>query len=182
MKFQVFKAIVMVIRAQAPLALQAACGQYTDTLIHNDVGANKFDWSWSGTDSNYTNQSRQGPNLLGAKVTMTYNSTEYNPIDDDAADAIEDIEDNIPDIPEEFFFEEEFFIDEDDLFFSEGSETVTYWWREKNMDVLEEIQEGLTEFEALGKALSLVNGVQLAERLNNDNEIEEKINSYQKIN
>tara|TARA_Y100000817_G_scaffold264616_1_gene220100 strand:- start:304 stop:1569 length:1266 start_codon:yes stop_codon:yes gene_type:complete len=67
--------------------------------------------------------------------------------------------------------EEEFFIDEDDLFFSEDSETVTYWWREKNMDVLEEIQEGLTEFEALGKALSLVNGVQLAERLNNDNEI-----------
>ncbi|GIS47019.1 MAG: hypothetical protein Ct9H90mP19_2560 [Gammaproteobacteria bacterium] len=37
--------------------------------------------------------------------------------------------------------EEEFFIDEDDLFFSEGSETVTYWWREKNMDVLEEIQK-----------------------------------------
>ena len=67
--------------------------------------------------------------------------------------------------------EEEFFIDEDDLFFSEGSETVTYWWREKNMDVLEEIQEGLTEFDALGKALSLVNGVQLAERLNDDNEI-----------
>ena len=67
--------------------------------------------------------------------------------------------------------EEEFFIDEDDLFFSEGSETVTYWWREKNMDVLEEIQEGLTEFDALGKALSLVNGVQLAERLNDGNEI-----------
>ncbi|MAI04006.1 MAG: transporter [Amoebophilaceae bacterium TMED152] len=67
--------------------------------------------------------------------------------------------------------EEELFIDEDDLFFSEGSETVTYWWREKNMNVLEEIQEGLTEFDALGKALSLVNGVQLAERLNNDSEI-----------
>ena len=67
--------------------------------------------------------------------------------------------------------EEEFFIDEDDLFFSEGSETVTYWWREKNMDVLKEIQEGLTEFDALGKALSLVNGVQLAERLNDGNEI-----------
>ncbi len=67
--------------------------------------------------------------------------------------------------------EEEFFIDEDDLFFSEGSETVTYWWREKNMDVLEEIQEGLTKFDALGKALSLVNGVQLAERLNDGNEI-----------
>ena len=67
--------------------------------------------------------------------------------------------------------EEEFFIDEDDLFFSEGSETVTYWWREKNMNILEEIQEGLTEFDALGKALSLVNGVQFAERLNDNNEI-----------
>ena len=105
--------------------ITTACGQHTDTLIHNDVGANKFDWSWSGTDSNYTNQSRQGPNLLGAKVTMTYNSTEYNPIDDDAADAIEDIEDNIPDISEEFFFEEEFFIEEeyfvweDDFYFED---------------------------------------------------------------
>jgi len=39
------------------------------------------------------------------------------------------------------------------------------------MDVLEEIQEGLTKFDALGKALSLVNGVQLAERLNDGNEI-----------
>ena len=60
--------------------------------------------------------------------------------------------------------EEEFFIDEDDLFYSEGSETVTYWWREKNMNVLDDVQEGLTKFDALGKALSLVNGVQLAER------------------
>ena len=67
--------------------------------------------------------------------------------------------------------EEEFFIDEDDLFYSEGSETVTYWWREKNMNVLDDVQEGLTKFDALGKALSLVNGVQLAERLNNGNKI-----------
>lgn len=67
--------------------------------------------------------------------------------------------------------EEEFFIDEDDLFYSEGSETVTYWWRDKNMNVLENVQEGLTKFDALGKALSLVNGVQLAERLNNGNKI-----------
>tara|TARA_B100002051_G_scaffold111474_1_gene106092 strand:- start:787 stop:3054 length:2268 start_codon:yes stop_codon:yes gene_type:complete len=67
--------------------------------------------------------------------------------------------------------EEEFFIDEDDLFYSEGSETVTYWWREKNMNVLEDVQEGLTKLDALGKALSLVNGVQLAERLNNGNKI-----------
>jgi len=115
-----------------------ACGQYTDTLIHNDVGANKFDWSWSGTDSNYTNQSRQGPNLLGAKVTMTYNSTEYNPIDDDAADAIEDIADNIPDIPEDIFEEPDFFIPE---------EIYTEVWDEVYIDDTFTIEEEFSVYE-----------------------------------
>ena len=36
--------------------------------------------------------------------------------------------------------EEEIFIDEDDLFFSEGSETSQYWWRQKNMRLLKSIQ------------------------------------------
>ena len=103
----------------------AACGQYNDTVIHNDVGANKFDWSWRGVDSNYTNQSRQGPNLLGARVTMTYNNTEYDPIDDDAQEAIDDINENIPDIEddftweEDFYFEEEYFTWEEDFYFEE---------------------------------------------------------------
>ena len=105
--------------------ITTACGQYNDTLIHNDVGANKFDWSWQGVDSNYTNQSRQGPNLLGAKVTMTYNNTEYDPIDDDAQDAIDDIVENLPDIPEdifeeEFFFEENYFTWEEDFYFEDN--------------------------------------------------------------
>ena len=105
--------------------ITTACGQYNDTLIHNDVGANKFDWSWQGVDSNYTNQSRQGPNLLGAKVTMTYNNTEYDPIDDDAQDAIDDIVENLPDIPEdifeeEFFFEEDYFTWEEDFYFEDN--------------------------------------------------------------
>ena len=39
------------------------------------------------------------------------------------------------------------------------------------MNVLDDVQEGLTKLDALGKALSLVNGVQLAERLNNGNKI-----------
>ena len=105
--------------------ITTACGQYNDTLIHNDVGANKFDWSWRGVDSNYTNQSRQGPNLLGAKVTMTYNNTEYDPIDDDAQEAIDDIVENLPDIPEdifeeEFFFEEDYFAWEEDFYFEDN--------------------------------------------------------------
>ena len=67
--------------------------------------------------------------------------------------------------------EEEIFIDEDDLFFSEDSETSQYWWRQKNMRLLKSIQADLNELPELGKDLSIVNGVLLAEKLNNYNEM-----------
>ena len=67
--------------------------------------------------------------------------------------------------------EEEVFIDEDDLFFSEDSETSQYWWRQKNMRLLKSIQADLNELPELGKDLSIVNGVLLAEKLNNFNEM-----------
>ena len=104
----------------------AACGQYTDTIIYNDVGSNQVDWSWSGTDTNYTNQSIQGVNLLGASLKMTYTDTNYIPIDTDTQDAIDEIDQNIPDIEDDFFFndfiyfEEEFvWEDFDDVFIEE---------------------------------------------------------------
>ena len=132
-----------------------ACGQYNDTLIHNDVGANKFDWSWQGVDSNYTDQSRQGPNLLGAKVTMTYNNTEYNPIDDDAQDAIDDIEENIPDIPEDIFeepdftFEEEYFTWEEDFYFEDNftmEEEFSVYEMPEEFEIIEMPEEMEEEF------------------------------------
>jgi predicted RND superfamily exporter protein len=67
--------------------------------------------------------------------------------------------------------EEEIFIDEEDLFFSEGSETSEYWWRQKNMKVLKDIQSDLDNMPEIGKALSIVNGVLLAEKINNFNEM-----------
>lgn len=67
--------------------------------------------------------------------------------------------------------EEEIFIDEDDLFFSEGSETTEYWWRQKNMRLLKSIQSDLNQIPELGKDLSIVNGVLLAEKLNDFNEM-----------
>jgi len=91
--------------------ITTACGQYNDRIIYLGVGSNKVDWSWQGTDSNYSNQSRQGPNLLGASLNMTYNNTEFNPIDDDTQESIEDIDqdivDIIEDIPEDFNWYEE---------------------------------------------------------------------------
>ena len=111
-----------------------ACGQYTDTIIYNDIGSNKVDWSWSGTDTNYTNQSIQGVNLLGASLKMTYVDSNYIPIDTDTQETIDDIEENIPDIEDEFTFEnyfifEEEFSWEDDFtfeeeFFEEEFETI----------------------------------------------------------
>ena len=67
--------------------------------------------------------------------------------------------------------EEEIFIDEDDFFFSEDSETSQYWWRQKNMRLLKSIQADLNQMPELGKDLSIVNGVLLAEKLNDFNEM-----------
>ena len=144
----------------------AACGQYNDTVVHNDVGANKVDWSWSGTDSNYTNQSRQGPNLLGARLTMTYNNTEYDPIDEDVAEDLEDIaEDIAEDIPDfeddftwedDFSWEEEYFTWEEDFYFEEdfsiGDDYIIGDWEmdyemEFNEDMYFEMEEEFVEME-----------------------------------
>ena len=134
-------------------AVATACGQYNDRIIYLGVGANNVDWSWTGTDSNYSNQSRQGPNLLGASLNMTYNSVEYNPIDDEVIEDINDIVENIPDdfdwinediteipdfsIPEEEFtipFEEDFAFD--DIYIDELPSI-----EEIDMEVFEEIPE-----------------------------------------
>jgi len=93
--------------------VSAACGQYNDTVVYNNTGSNNVDWSWSGTDNNTGTASRGGPNLLGAKLTMTYDNTV---LEDDASDALDDIEDTLDDLQdevfedmEEFYFEEEYF-------------------------------------------------------------------------
>ena len=67
--------------------------------------------------------------------------------------------------------EEEILIDEDDFFFSEDSETSQYWWRQKNMRLLKRIQADLNQMPELGKDLSIVNGVLLAEKLNDFKEM-----------
>ena len=132
--------------------ITANCGQYNDRIIYLGLGSNKVDWSWSGTDSNYTNQSRQGPNLLGASLNMTYNNTEYNPIDDDAQETIEDIDEDITDIiediPEDFdWYTDEIVLDdtytwEDDFYFEEEIETIDFDMVEfEELPIFEELPE-----------------------------------------
>mgnify|MGYP003145355048 CR=1 FL=1 len=124
-----------------------ACGQYNDRIIYLGLGANNVDWSWTGTDSNYSNQSRQGPNLLGASLNMTYNNVEFNPIDENTQDDIEDINEDIIDIveniPDDFdwntddlYFEDDIIIIEDDFTFDD-----TFTFEEIYIDELPPIEE-----------------------------------------
>jgi len=97
--------------------VSAACGQYNNTVVFNDTGANKLDWSWSGTDNNTGSASRGGPNLLGAKLVMTYDNTV---ISTEASTALDDIEETLDDLQEEVFEDmEEFIFEEEDFSFNE---------------------------------------------------------------
>ena len=98
----------------------ANCGQYNDQVIYNNHGSNKVDWSWSGTDNNTGSSQRGGPNLLGAALTMTYDDTV---LDQDASDSLDQVQDDLGDLNEqvfddvqEFFFEESFTFDEEPQF------------------------------------------------------------------
>ena len=66
--------------------------------------------------------------------------------------------------------EEENSIDELDLFFSEGSEVLNTGGK-NNMDVLKVIHKELSKLDGVGKTLSIENGIQLAEILNNSKEL-----------
>ena len=126
-----------------------ACGQYNDQIIYNDLGSNKVDWSWSGTDTNYTSQSTQGVNLLGASLKMTYTNDDYIPIDTDTQETIDDISESIPDIIDDFtFIDDVIYIDQD--FYWEEFEDVfieeEFFEEEFETIVLEEF-ESFEEFE-----------------------------------
>ena len=115
--------------------LSAACGQYNDKVIYNNTGSNKVDWSWSGTDNNTGTASRGGPNLLGAKLTMTYDNTL---LEDDASDALDDVEEALEDLQdevfddmEEFYFEEEYFTFDEEPQFDMEMEMETFTFAEE---------------------------------------------------
>jgi outer membrane biosynthesis protein TonB len=77
--------------------------KYTDQVIYNGTGSNQFDWTWTGIDGDSTPVNLGGPNLLGAKLTMTYDNTVIS------NEIIEEIEDILTrrssDLFEEFTFE-----------------------------------------------------------------------------
>jgi outer membrane biosynthesis protein TonB len=77
----------------------ANANKYTDQVIYNGTGSNQFDWTWTGIDGDSTPVNLGGPNLLGAKLTMTYDNTVI------ANEIIEEIEDIFEELQEEIFEE-----------------------------------------------------------------------------
>ena len=115
--------------------LSADCGQYNDQVIYNNSGSNKVDWSWSGTDNNTGSASRGGPNLLGAKLTMTYDNTvldtETSTALDNVEEALEDLQEEVFEDMEEFFFEEETFTFNEEPQFEMPMEMETFTFAEE---------------------------------------------------
>jgi outer membrane biosynthesis protein TonB len=115
--------------------LSAACGQYNDTVVYNNPNSNKVDWSWSGTDNNTGTASRGGPNLLGAKLTMTYDNTvldtETSTALDNVEEALEDLQEEVFDDMEEFYFEEEYFTFDEEPQFEMETEMETFTFAEE---------------------------------------------------
>ena len=139
----------------------AACGQYTDTLIFNDVGSNNVDWSWSGTDSHGSSSNRGGTNLLGASLNMIYSNTEYNPIDDTIEEEINNIFIEYEELPiitelpifeditweEDFIFEDELFEEEFEIIFLEEFESFEEFETLEEFDTVEIAEEFESFFE-----------------------------------
>jgi len=73
--------------------------KYTDQVIYNGTGSNQFDWKWTGIDNGSPLVDLGGPNLLGAKLTMTYDNTIIS------NEIIEEIEDIFEELQEEIFEE-----------------------------------------------------------------------------
>ena len=67
--------------------------KYSDTVTYTGTGSNKFYWAWEGVDLGYVeyNTNLGGPNLLGAKLTMTYDNVVVQPeVIDEIVDVIEE--------------------------------------------------------------------------------------------
>jgi hypothetical protein len=164
----------------------ANCGQYNDQVIYNNHGSNKVDWSWSGTDNNTGTGQRGGPNLLGAALTMTYDDTVLN---QDASDSLDQVQDDLGNLDDqvfndvqEFFFEEQFTFDEEPQFemempmdmpmetFQFAEEFVEEFFMEMDQEFMME-PEGMTMEE--GPIVMFADDVMMEEVYEESNEIVE---------
>ena len=71
---------------------------FTDEVIYTGTGSNKYEWYWKGEDgagSTANNYNIRGPNLLGAKLTMKFNSEDLVVLDEETTTSIEEVATNV---------------------------------------------------------------------------------------
>ena len=126
--------------------------KYTDSVTHTGTGSNQFYWAWEGVDLGYDtyNTNLGGPNLLGAKLTMTYDNVVLQA---ETIEVIEEVLDEFIKWEEEFiepvieppatFLPPVFEIEEEFLEELELEEPTV------ELETLEELQEEFEEVEIL---------------------------------
>jgi len=134
------------------------CNQYNNYTDTHIQGANtQTDFNIKVTIKNqgvgYTS-GHLGPDVDDVTLSITY--TDIDLIDEDAQDAIEDIEENIPDIEDDFTWEDDFYFEEedyaweDDFYFEEdfSMDWEDDFYFEEDFDVdWEEFDMDMEEFE-----------------------------------
>ena len=71
---------------------------FTDEVIYTGTGSNKYEWYWKGEDgagSTADNYNIRGTNLLGAKLTMKFNSEDLVVLDEETTTTIEEVATNV---------------------------------------------------------------------------------------
>jgi chemotaxis protein histidine kinase CheA len=125
---------------------------FTNQLIYTGKGASKYEWSWKGVDgsgSTATHSNQRGPNLLGAKLLMTFDSEDYVTISTESQTALTSVITTFAEL-EETFAEAVSVLTEDPVTFSmeieeEASFEETFSFEEE--EVFEEtvIEESMEE-------------------------------------
>ncbi len=124
--------------------------KYTDQVIYNSIGSNKFDWTWTGIDNGSSLVDLGGPNLLGAKLTMTYDNTVLEAETSTALTSLEEDLEELQNIIFEEIFETVEFKEEIELSFTLLEEPLEEEFEEISFKpILTLIQESVMEEEEI---------------------------------
>ena len=124
--------------------------KYTDQVIYNSIGSNQFDWTWTGIDNGSSLVDLGGPNLLGAKLTMTYDNTVLEAETSTALTSLEEDLEELQNIIFEEIFETVEFKEEIELSFTLLEEPLEEEFEEISFKpILTLIQESVMEEEEI---------------------------------
>jgi chemotaxis protein histidine kinase CheA len=124
---------------------------FTDQLIYTGIGASKYEWSWKGVDgsgSTATHANQRGPNLLGAKLLMTFDSEDYVTISTASQTALTSVITTFAEL-EETFAEAVSVLTEDPVTFSMEIEEETSFEETFSFEEEEVFEEPVVEEEVM---------------------------------